>query len=111
MFYSTLTPTDEDSTSLRSIVRSFEIQVLPYDIAQITNTPNEGILCRAGERWWEELGVLDEEVATILTGKWNMQVKDIKTSHLPTLVRVVYSTVQYTVLPNSGNTDVMSEVD
>ena len=45
-FYSTLVPTDEDNTSLRS----FEIEVLPSDIAQITNTPNESILCRVRER-------------------------------------------------------------
>ena len=40
-----------------------------------------------------------------------MQVREIRTSHLLTLVKVVYSTVQHTVLPKSGNTDVMSEVD
>ena len=50
-FYNTLVPLGEDNTSLHSIVGSFEIQVLPSDIAQITNMPNEGILCRARERW------------------------------------------------------------
>ena len=37
-FYSSLIPTYEDNTSLRSIIGSFEIQVLPYDIAHITNS-------------------------------------------------------------------------
>ena len=50
-FYSTLAPTDEDNTSLRSIIGSFEIEVLPSDIAQITNTPNDDILCRTGDKW------------------------------------------------------------
>ena len=50
-FYSTLVPTNEDNASLRSIIRSFEIQVLPSDIVQIANTPNEDILCRGGARW------------------------------------------------------------
>ena len=72
--YSTLVPTDEDNTSFRSIVGSFELQVPPSNIAQITNTLNEGIICRAGKRWWEELGateeeVAEEEVAEVLTGK------------------------------------------
>ena len=40
-----------------------------------------------------------------------MRVRDIRTSHLLTPVRVVYSIVQHTVLPKSGNTDVMTEVD
>ena len=48
-FYSTLVPTDEDNTSLQSIVRSFELQVLPSDIVQITNTPDES-LCAELER-------------------------------------------------------------
>ena len=48
-FYSTLVLTDEDNTSVRSNIKSFEIQVLPSDLAQITNTPNEGIICRARE--------------------------------------------------------------
>ena len=50
VFYSTLSLIDEDNTSLQSIVGSFELQVLPSDIAQITNMPNEGIVCRVGER-------------------------------------------------------------
>ena len=49
-FYSTLVPTDEDNISLKSIIESFKIQVLPSDLTQITNTSNEGILCRVGER-------------------------------------------------------------
>ena len=52
-FYSTLVPIDGDNTYLRSIIGNFEIQVLPSDIAQITNSRNDGILCRPGERWWE----------------------------------------------------------
>ena len=44
-FYSNLAPIDKDNSSLRSIVGSFEIQVLPSDIAYVTNTSNEGILC------------------------------------------------------------------
>ena len=42
-FYSTLNASDEDNTSLKSIVWSFELHILPYDIADITNTPNNGI--------------------------------------------------------------------
>ena len=49
-FYNTLIPTDEDNISVRSIVGSFELQVLPLDITQITNTPNDGILCHVGKR-------------------------------------------------------------
>ena len=48
IFYSTLVSIDEDKTSLRNIVGSFELQVLPLNITQITNMPNEGIVCRAG---------------------------------------------------------------
>ena len=40
-----------------------------------------------------------------------MHVRDIHTSHLLTNVRAVYLVVQHTVLPRSGNTDVMTEVD
>ena len=36
-FYSTLVPTNEDNTSLKSIIGNFEVQVLPFNIAQITN--------------------------------------------------------------------------
>ena len=99
IFYSTLVPTDEDNTSLRSIIGSFEIQVLPSDIAQITNTPNEGILCRGGAKWWEELGASEEEVAAILTGKRNLHVREIHTSHFLTNVRAIYFVVQHTVPP------------
>ena len=49
-FYSTLLFADEDNTSLISIIGSFEIQVLSSNIAQITNTQNEGTLCRGGAR-------------------------------------------------------------
>ena len=110
-FYSTFTPTDEDNISLRSIVKSFELQVLPLDIAQIINTPDDGIFCRARERWLEEVGASEVEVPGILTGKRSMQVRDIHTFHLLTFVRVVYSMVQHTVLPRSGNTDVMTTMD
>ena len=72
-FYSTLVPSNKDNTFLWSIIRSFELQVLPSDITQITETPNDGILCRAGERWWEELSATKEEVAEVLTGKRSMQ--------------------------------------
>ena len=68
-FNSTLVPSDEDNISLRSIVRSFELQVLPSNIAEITNTPNDVILCHVGKRWWEELSAIEEEVVEILTGK------------------------------------------
>ena len=40
-----------------------------------------------------------------------MHVRDIQTSYLPVLVRIVYSMVQHTVLPQSSNTDVMTKVD
>ena len=49
-FYSTLVSMDEDNTSSRNIIGSFEIQVLPSDIAQITNTPNKGFLCKGGAK-------------------------------------------------------------
>ena len=73
--------------------------------------PNERILCRGGTKWWEEFGVSEDQVAVVLTRKRNMQVREIRTSHLLTPVRAVYSIVQHTVLPRSGNTDVLSEVD
>ena len=110
-FYSTFVPTNGDNISFKSIVGSFEIQVLLFDIAQITNTPNEGILFRARERWCEELRALEDEVIEVLTSKRNMHVRDINTSHLLTNDRVVYSMVQHTVLPQSCNIYVMSEVD
>ena len=110
-FYSTIVPSDEDNTSIQSIIGSFELQVLSFDIAQLTNTSNDGILCRVRERWWKELGVTEEEVAVVLTGKRSVHVRNIRTSHLLTSVKVVYSVVQHTVLPWSGNTDVMTEVD
>ena len=40
-----------------------------------------------------------------------MEVRDIHTSHLLTNVRVVYSVVQYIVLPRMWNTGIMIEVD
>ena len=40
-----------------------------------------------------------------------MHVRDIHISHLLTTVRAIYSVIQYTVLPSSGNIDVMTEVD
>ena len=110
-FYNTLVPSDEDNTSLQSIVGTFELQVLPSNIAQITNTLNDGILYRVGERWWEEHGATKEEVAEVLTGKRSMHVRDIQTFHLLVPVRAIYSMVQDTMLPWSGNTDVMMEVD
>ena len=41
----------------------------------------------------------------------HMHVRDIHTSHLLTHIKVVYSVVQQTMLPRSGNKDVMIEVD
>ena len=108
-FYSTLVSIDEDNTSLTSIIRSFEIQVLPFDLVQITNTPNKGVLCRGGAKWWEQLRTIEEEVSEVLTGKRDMQVRNIHTSNL--LIRVVCSVVQYTVLTRIRNTDVMTEVN
>ena len=110
-FYSTLAPIDKDNTSLQSIVGSFEIQMLPSNIAQITNMPNECVLCRGGEKWWEDLGAIEEDVPEILTGKRNVHVRDIHTSHLLTHVKAMYSVVQHTVLLRNGNIDVMTEVD
>ena len=40
-----------------------------------------------------------------------MEVRDICTSILLFTIRVVYSVVQYTMLPRIGNTDVMTEMD
>ena len=40
-----------------------------------------------------------------------MQVREIITSHLLILVRAAYIVIQHIVLPRSGNTDVMTEVD
>ena len=40
-----------------------------------------------------------------------MHVRDIHTSHLLTHIKAVYSVVQQTMLPRSGNKDVMIEVD
>ena len=110
-FYSTLVPTNEDNTSFKSIIRSFEIQVLPSIIAQITNTPNKGILYRARERWWEELGASKEDVAGVLIRNRNMHVREIKTSNLLIPVRVVHSIVQHIILPRMGNIDLMTEMD
>ena len=44
-------------------------------------------------------------------GKRDMHVRNIRTSNLLIIVRVVYSVVQYTVLLRIGNIDVMTEVD
>ena len=62
-------------------------------------------------KWCEELEATKEEVVTVFTGKRNMHVRDIHTSHSFINVRVVYSVVQHTLLPRSGNTDMMTEVD
>ena len=40
-----------------------------------------------------------------------MCVRDIHTSHLLTSIRAICSVVQHTMLPRSGNIDVMTEVD
>ena len=59
----------------------------------MTNTLNDGILFRAGERWWEELSATKEEVSEVLTGKRSIHVRDIQTSHLLISVRAVYYVV------------------
>ena len=110
-FYSTLVPTDEKNTSLRSIEGSFEIEVLPSDIVQITNTLNDDILCKPRDKLWEELRATEEEVSEVLIGKRNMQVRDIHTSYMLTSVRAIYYVVQHIMLPRSSNTDVMFGVD
>ena len=92
-------------------MRSFELQVLLSNIIEITNTPNNGILCHGGERWWEELGVTEAEVAKTLIGNRDMNVRDIRTTGLLVPIKVVFSVVQHIVLPRSGNTYVMSEMD
>ena len=110
-FYSTLEFVDEDNTSLKSIVGSFELQVLPSDLVSITNTPNEGVICRGGSKWWERVGATEEEVSAVLTGRRDYHVRDIHTSSLLLNVRAVYSVVQHVVLPRMGNTDVIFEID
>ena len=59
----------EDFKGHLHITRSFELQLLPYDIAEITNIPNDGIMCRGGENWWEELGAIKANVIETLMGK------------------------------------------
>ena len=59
----------------------------------------------------EELGALQEEVVVVLIGKRSIQVREIRTSCLLTSIRVVCSVVQHTVLPQSGNKNVMTKVD
>ena len=102
-FYSTLESVDEDNTSLRSIVGSFELQVLPFDLILITNTPNKGVICRGGSKWWEGVRATREEVSVVLTGRRDYHIRDIHTSSLLLNVRAIYSIVQYTVLPRMGN--------
>ena len=92
-FYSTLALVDEENTSIRSIIGSFEIQVHPFDLAHITNTQNEGVLCRGGTKWWEQLEVSKEEVFEVLTGKRDMQLRNIRTASLLSNVRAVNSIV------------------
>ena len=85
--------------------------MLPSNLVQITNTPNEGVLYRGGAKWWEQLRATKEEVSKVLTGKRDIHVRSIRTSNLLITIRVVYYVVQYTMLPRIGNTDVMIEVD
>ena len=85
--------------------------MLPSYITQITNTPNKGILCRGGAKWWEELGATEDEVAVVLTRNHHMQVREIGTSHLLIPVRAMYSVIQHTMLRRMDNIDVMIEVD
>ena len=51
------------------------------------------------------------DVVETLSRNRGMRVRDIQTSRLLTLIRAIYSIVQYTMLPRSGNPDVMSKVD
>ena len=92
-FYSTLALVDEDNTSLRSIIGSFETQVLPSELIHITNTHNEGVLCRGGAKWWEQLGATEEEISEVLTGRRDMQVRNIHTSSLLSNVKAIYFVV------------------
>ena len=101
-FYNTLAAIDEDNTFLKSIIGSFEHQVLP---------PNDIILCHRGEKWWKELGVTEAEVVEKLTGNKRMGVQDIQTASLLLPIRAIYLVVQHTMLPRNGNMDVMSEID
>ena len=73
--------------------------MLPSDLAHITNTQNEGVLCRGGTKWWEQLEVSKEEVSEVLTSRRDMQVRNTRTASLLSNVRAIYSVVQYTVLP------------
>ena len=59
----------------------------------------------------EQLKVSEEEVSEVLTGRRDMQVRNIHTASLLLNVTAVYSVIQYTVLPRMGNNDVMTEVD
>ena len=54
---------------------------------------------------------MQEEVFKVLTSERSMHVRDIHTSYLLISIRAVYSLVQCTVLPQSSNKDVMSELD
>ena len=66
------------------------------------------------QRWCqigEQLGATKEGVSKVLMGKRDMYVRNIHTANLLITIRVVYSIVQYTVLPRMGNIDVMIEVD
>ena len=66
---------------------------------------------RSGEKWWEELRVTEEEVAEVLTGKRSIHVRDVHTFHLLIFVRATYLVIQHTMLPQSGNTNVMTKVN
>ena len=89
-FYSTLNATNEDNTYLRSIIRSFKLNIFTSDIAKITNTPNEGIRCCGRDRWWEELGVSEAEVTETLTGNRGVRVRDIQISSLLTPINIYF---------------------
>ena len=65
-FYSTLSASNEDNTSLRSIIKSSKLNVFPSDIVEITNTRNKGIRCHGGDRWWEQIEVSKAKVALLL---------------------------------------------
>ena len=58
-----------------------------------------------------ELGATEEDMVETLIGKRTMRVRDIRTFHLFIPIRDIYYVVQHTVLPRSGNTDVMIEID
>ena len=56
--------------------------MLPSDLVLITNTLNEGVLCRGNAKWWEQLGATEEEISEVLMGRRDIQIRYIHTSSL-----------------------------